>query len=706
MNIKGYEIGREIGQGGMATVYLARQVLLDRQVALKVVDPSLGKEQGFLAKFLDEGKIMARLEHPNIARVYDVGFEEGSKTAYMAMEYLPGGSLKERLAHGKLPLPEALTILEQIGAGLGLAHEQSFIHLDIKPGNILFRRDRSAVLTDFGIAKLQDSMGELTRMGYTLGTAQYMSPEQASSTKLDRRSDIYSLGLVFFEMLTGKKAFAAESTAQAIYSHVTQPPPFLPAEYAFLQPVLNRVLAKSPDDRYPTVDAFLVAVRVALSGQPIAKSLSTPDATQVVVLNKPVPKYPPLLITSLFGLALIGIFGGAFYLFHGFFSDDTSLVSPTLANTTVVKETLNLVVDASDSMNLKLGGTPKIEMVRNALQTLATEWDDVNTSRGLLVYGRNKSASCQDVEQLIPSGTANKQAFLDRVNTLEAKGKAPLATALTHSIEDLLLDPSTKRSVLLISSSKDNCGGDPCAKAKQLKGDSSAFRVHVIGLGIQDTATQDQLRCIAEVTGGFYQVASDEMALQQVWHGLQSGQITTSSIGLEAVPVTLPPVSLGNSVAPARVSSKPPPKPKTPAKPVTPKPEPPATAIVENKKPDKPPVLPGKELPPVVDKPPATSPVPDVPPPSDNGTNPPTAPTATDKPTDAPSPQEPDKPAESDNKTPTIVKEKPPPSKTKDPDLGTKFQLDRLKTIPNLNFNERVIPVTPKPQEAPPKPQQ
>ncbi|MGB0849312.1 MAG: serine/threonine protein kinase, partial [Thiolinea sp.] len=264
MNIGNYAVEREIGKGGMATVYLARHKLLDRQVAFKMMDPALGREQGFSEKFINEGRIVASLEHDHIVKVYDVGISKEHQTIYMAMEYLPGGSLKEYLqSTSSVPCDRAKKILSQVGAGLELAHQKGFIHRDIKPGNILFRQDGSAVLTDFGIAKFQDSIGDLTRMGYTLGTARYMSPEQATTTTLDNRSDIYSLALVFFEMLTGKAAVAAESTVQAIHSHVSLPPPQLPDNYSYLQPVLNTALAKSPEDRYRTVSAFIDAVHQA-----------------------------------------------------------------------------------------------------------------------------------------------------------------------------------------------------------------------------------------------------------------------------------------------------------------------------------------------------------------------------------------------------------------------------------------------------------
>ncbi|CAG0909887.1 unnamed protein product, partial [Darwinula stevensoni] len=168
----------------------------------------------------------------------------------MAMEYLSGGSLRDRLKTEAFTPAAVLQILRQLGAGLEYAHQQGFIHRDIKPENILFRKDGTAILTDFGIAKVQDSTGDMTRMGLTAGTAQYMSPEQAMVGKLDYRSDLYSLGLVVFEMLSGEKVCKADSFAQAVYQHTTQPLPALPFAYRIFQPVMQKVLAKQPEQRY------------------------------------------------------------------------------------------------------------------------------------------------------------------------------------------------------------------------------------------------------------------------------------------------------------------------------------------------------------------------------------------------------------------------------------------------------------------------
>ncbi|MGB1257061.1 MAG: serine/threonine-protein kinase [Thiolinea sp.] len=275
MEIPNYKIEQKLGQGGMATVYLATEVLLNRKVALKIMSPELSGNKGFREGFRREGQTIAQLKHQNIVGIYSIG--SSNDIYYMSMEYLSGGSLKEKLSEKKLSFDEAMSILQAVGSGLAHAHSHGFIHRDIKPANILFNEHNVAVLTDFGIAKLQDTASDLTRMGYTAGTAQYMSPEQATTTKIDQRSDIYCLGLVLYEMLTGEKAVYAETDIQAINFHVNAPPPSLPPKYLYLQPILDKALAKRPEDRFSSVQEFLDEFKNADS-----TTIFTPEALSAV----------------------------------------------------------------------------------------------------------------------------------------------------------------------------------------------------------------------------------------------------------------------------------------------------------------------------------------------------------------------------------------------------------------------------------------
>ena len=257
MQIPGYTIESELGKGGMAIVYLATQQLLDRKVALKIMNPSLAADDSFCNRFLKEGKTIAQFKHPNIVTIYDIG--EFESHYYMAMEYIGGGTLKERIRQGSM-LQQSLAVLRQVSSALGYAHARGFIHRDIKPANILFQEDGGVVLSDFGIAKDMTSDEHLTRMGYTVGTPEYMSPEQALGRNVDGRSDLYSLGVVFYEMLAERKPFVARDAFAVALMHANQPPPPLPESAMPYQPIVERLLAKDPDLRFPTAEELLHAV--------------------------------------------------------------------------------------------------------------------------------------------------------------------------------------------------------------------------------------------------------------------------------------------------------------------------------------------------------------------------------------------------------------------------------------------------------------
>jgi len=266
MNIAGYKVRETLGKGAMATVYLAEQESLEREVALKVMAPQLMANSEFCQRFLKEGKIIANLAHPNIVTVFDIGVDQA--TYYMALEYAPGGTLTERLQQ-PIGQDQALQTLEHVARALSYAHGKGFVHRDVKPGNVLYRADGTALLSDFGIAKAARSSTQLTAAGWGLGTPQYMSPEQVSGVGVDARSDIYSLGIVFYEMLVGRRPYEDEQPLRVARMHVEAPVPTLPEEYAPLAPILARLLAKDRLDRFQDCDELLGAVarmRTVLAG--------------------------------------------------------------------------------------------------------------------------------------------------------------------------------------------------------------------------------------------------------------------------------------------------------------------------------------------------------------------------------------------------------------------------------------------------------
>ena len=256
--IPGYRIERILGKGATATVYLAIQESLDRRVALKILSAQLVKDPAFNKRFIKEGKTVARLAHPHIVTVYDTGSHQ--TVFYIAMEYLECGSLKERIKAGLTP-EAALQVLRQIAQALGYAHRQHCIHRDLKPANILFRDAETAVLSDFGIAKNLEDKTQLTAAGWRIGTPNYMSPEQAMGKPVDARSDLYSLGILFYEMLTGTRPYKGADAFETALLHVKAPVPILPEPLKHFQPVLDRLLAKDPSTRFASAEELIQALQ-------------------------------------------------------------------------------------------------------------------------------------------------------------------------------------------------------------------------------------------------------------------------------------------------------------------------------------------------------------------------------------------------------------------------------------------------------------
>jgi tetratricopeptide (TPR) repeat protein len=241
----------------MARVYLAIQERLERLVALKVLLPSWSADEFVRYRFLKEGRIIARLNHPHIVSIFDIGVVD--QWYYMAMEYIAGGDLSDRIGEG-VPVAQWFDIVRQVATTLDYAHARDLIHRDVKPANILFKEDHTVVLSDFGIAKFLGSPSHVTATGGTLGTPDYMSPEQVAGKEMDARSDLYSLGVVIYEMLTGQKPFSAEGAFATAMQHLNAPVPRLPDELASYQPILERLLAKDPANRFRSAGRLVEAL--------------------------------------------------------------------------------------------------------------------------------------------------------------------------------------------------------------------------------------------------------------------------------------------------------------------------------------------------------------------------------------------------------------------------------------------------------------
>jgi CheY-like chemotaxis protein len=255
--VPGYDVLAEIGRGGMASALLAQREEDNVLVVLKLLRVSEAHNATNLRRFLREFRIAAQLEHPNIVTTYERAF--ASDFAYIAMEYCAGGDLQSRIAAG-LDVTGAINHARAIASALGAAHAKAVIHRDVKPANVLFRADDSLVLSDFGIAKAKEAAVSLTLANALMGTPHYISPEQIRGGAVDHRADLYSLGVILFEMLAGARPFRGERIVDLLEAHVSTRVPRLPDEAVHMQPVVDRLMAKRPEDRYQSADELIDAL--------------------------------------------------------------------------------------------------------------------------------------------------------------------------------------------------------------------------------------------------------------------------------------------------------------------------------------------------------------------------------------------------------------------------------------------------------------
>ena len=252
--IKGYRAIRHIGGGGMSEVYLAARESDGVEVALKILDTRVHQDTSLLHRFIQEYALLENIDHPNVAKIFDHGFAD--ENAFISMEYFPAGSIKRHLARGLAP-QEVLSITVQVARALAQIHACGIIHRDLKPDNLMLRRDGSIALIDFGVAKDVAQALEQTQHGEIVGSPFYLSPEQAAGRAVSPASDIYCLGVIFFEMLTGTRPYLADNVETLLYQHLFSPSPRLAPKFAEFQEFLDRLMHKEPEQRFAGGEAIL-----------------------------------------------------------------------------------------------------------------------------------------------------------------------------------------------------------------------------------------------------------------------------------------------------------------------------------------------------------------------------------------------------------------------------------------------------------------
>ena len=346
-----YEIKGELGRGGMATVYRAYDPSFEREVAIKVLPRELLHDPQFRDRFRREIKTIASLEHPAIVPVYDVGEEDG--VPYFVMRFMPGGSLTQWIEKGKFSLEDAARIIERLSSALAYAHKNGLIHRDLKPDNILFDNSGDPFISDFGVAKITDSATNMTGSGI-IGTPAYMSPEQAQGEKVDNRSDIYGLGVIIFQMLSGHQPYEATTPMGVAVKHITDPVPEILKDNPDLGPqadtIIKTAMAKDPSLRYQTATELAQALSEAAFGKKAGTRVGQASATTA-------GKAPAasagggrgLLIGGIVALLVILAAAGA-YFFAGdmlFPAPTATALPPTAAPTTAPTEAAEPTVEVT-----------------------------------------------------------------------------------------------------------------------------------------------------------------------------------------------------------------------------------------------------------------------------------------------------------------------------------------------------------------------
>lgn len=545
--INQYQIVEGLGGGGMAYVYKAYHPGLDVYRAIKVIRPEFANQPGFKERFQREAQAVARLRHPNIVQMHDYGHQDNFY--YMVMEFIEGQDLKDHLRqHGAIrPFGRIAELIEPVADALHYAHQQGILHRDIKPANIMLTPRHDVILTDFGIAKIlqQDSQADHnTEAGVSIGTPAYMAPEQARGLpNIGPAADIYSLGIVLYEMLTGKVPYQADTPLAVILKVINDPLPpprsFSPDIPDVLQGVVLKATAKDPANRYPTAAALADGLKRSLSATP---DLSAPTVTSPV---------PPVAASSnkkkgwlaggltgvilLACLVLTAIGAGAYYV---------TRPAPSLA-------TWQFIVDASGNMADSIEGQPKIDIARAALnKELRILPENVNAGLRIFGGGESNAEPCRDTRLLVEPAAGGSEQINAALAGLAPQGEAPLTEAIVQAIGDFDLSRDTKNSLIIITAGLDTCETEAISQLETLSRRLGIeVDLHLIGLGVDDASETEQLQQLATAGGGNYYSADNEEEIRQVLGDQIAVVQGTPAAARSTITATPPPAVTGAPVA-------------------------------------------------------------------------------------------------------------------------------------------------------------
>ncbi len=425
-----YRIEARIGTGGMAEVYRGVDQVLNRTVAIKVLLPQFARDTSFVERFRREAQAAARLNHPNIVGVFDTGSDDG--TQFIVMEFIEGRTLADFLAAGRRPTPgQAAEIAQKICSALAAAHAQGVIHRDIKPGNVMVTRDGTVKVMDFGIARMTSGPETAPQTSAVLGTASYLSPEQAQGGPVDARTDIYSLGTVLYELLVGRPPFTGESPMAVAFKQVNEAPvppsqmnPDVPPR---LDAVVMRALSKNPANRYQTALEFSEDLQRVIKGQEVQATPLMPmgEATQVISRPQATAILPPqedpkgsgrkVWLGILIGILVVGILGGGAYLLvNSLTKDQTASVGvPQLVGLTYDQARARL-----ESLGLKIQDPPTYKVTDAAAPGIVISQDP--QFGGSIDEGSTVSVTVAKAAQTVPVPDLTGMTLSEAQSALQA----------------------------------------------------------------------------------------------------------------------------------------------------------------------------------------------------------------------------------------------------------------------------------------------